>query len=275
VRIIVLVHDSSESPTYGEQEGSAYNGHFGCTCYHPLFVFNQFGDVEPCASVPPRSGNVHSADGWRAVLEPVIVRYQGMVRRLYFRGDAAFEESRDPRIPRSRSCVTADLSGNPDADHATAGAASTGVTGLGCCASAGRRRTVIFLNGTINMARSRSTINRAIMRESSIPKQANRPSRVTQTGRLNRKVQEGFIMQSEVRRVLRGFEPESDALIEEVDVSAIPLRELQKMFGNPEADPMYESQEVSEEIRQKIERRLVGQKIRKGLAWYLEAEAYA
>ena len=28
--------DSSESPTYGEQEGSAYNGHFSCTCYHPL-----------------------------------------------------------------------------------------------------------------------------------------------------------------------------------------------------------------------------------------------
>jgi hypothetical protein len=37
-----------EGPTYGEQEGSAYNGHFGCTCYHPLFVFNQLGDVERC-----------------------------------------------------------------------------------------------------------------------------------------------------------------------------------------------------------------------------------
>jgi hypothetical protein len=49
--------DSRESPTYGEQEGSAYNGHFGCTCYHPLFVFNQLGDVERCAL---RSGNVHS-----------------------------------------------------------------------------------------------------------------------------------------------------------------------------------------------------------------------
>jgi hypothetical protein len=36
----VLDIDSSESPTYGDQEGSAYNGHFGCTCYHPLFVFN-------------------------------------------------------------------------------------------------------------------------------------------------------------------------------------------------------------------------------------------
>src|SRR3954462_5672572 len=84
---IVLDMDSSESPTYGQQEDSAYNGHFGCTCYHPLFVFNQFGDVERYAL---RSGNVHSADGWRAVLEPVVARYRGVVKRLYFRGDAAF-----------------------------------------------------------------------------------------------------------------------------------------------------------------------------------------
>jgi hypothetical protein len=86
-KTIVLDLDSSESPTYGEQEGSAYNGHFGCTCYHPLFVLNQLGDVERCALRP---GNVHSADGWRAVLEPVIARYRGTVKRLYFRGDAAF-----------------------------------------------------------------------------------------------------------------------------------------------------------------------------------------
>ena len=86
-RMIVLDMDSSESPTYGEQEGSAYNGHFGCTCYHPLFVFNQFGDLERCVL---RAGNVHSADGWRAMLEPVIARYRGSVKRLYFRGDAAF-----------------------------------------------------------------------------------------------------------------------------------------------------------------------------------------
>src|SRR3712207_1817806 len=59
-KTIVLDIDSSESPIYGEQEGSAYNGHFGCTCYHPLFVFNQFGDVERCAL---RAGSVHSADG--------------------------------------------------------------------------------------------------------------------------------------------------------------------------------------------------------------------
>jgi hypothetical protein len=86
-KTIVLDMDSSESPTYGEQEGSAYNGHFACMCYHPLFIFNQFGDVERCALRP---GNVHSADGWRAMLEPVIARYRGIVKHLYFRGDAAF-----------------------------------------------------------------------------------------------------------------------------------------------------------------------------------------
>ncbi|MBT6609997.1 MAG: IS1380 family transposase, partial [Rhodospirillaceae bacterium] len=86
-KMIILDMDSSVSPTYGEQEGSAYNGHFGCTCYHPLFLFNQFGDLERCSL---RSGNVHSADGWRDVLEPVVNRYKERKVRLYFRGDAAF-----------------------------------------------------------------------------------------------------------------------------------------------------------------------------------------
>src|ERR1700724_1314499 len=86
-KVIVLDMDSSDSPTYGEQEGSAYNGHFGCTCYHPLFVFNQLGDLERCALRP---GHVHSADSWRGVLEPVVARYRGTVKRRYFRGDAAF-----------------------------------------------------------------------------------------------------------------------------------------------------------------------------------------
>jgi hypothetical protein len=45
-RSIVLDMDSSVSPTHGEQEMSVWNGHFECTCYHPLFVFNQFGDLE-------------------------------------------------------------------------------------------------------------------------------------------------------------------------------------------------------------------------------------
>ena len=86
-RGIVLDMDSSVSPTHGEQENSVWSGHYACTCYHPLFVFNQFGDLERCALRP---GNVHSADGWDGVLKPVVERYQEKVSRIYFRADAGF-----------------------------------------------------------------------------------------------------------------------------------------------------------------------------------------
>ena len=79
--------DSSESPVHGEQEGTAYNGHFRCTCYHPLFCFNQFGD---CEGAMLRPGNVHSADGWRELLSPIAARYERAGVRRYFRADAAF-----------------------------------------------------------------------------------------------------------------------------------------------------------------------------------------
>jgi len=84
---IILDMDSSVSETYGEQEGSAYNGHFRCTCYHPLFCFNQFGDLERTLL---RHGNVHSADDWRGVLEPVVERYRHRTLQRFFRADVAF-----------------------------------------------------------------------------------------------------------------------------------------------------------------------------------------
>jgi Transposase DDE domain group 1 len=87
LRGIVLNMDSSVSPTHGEQEMNVWNGHYACSCYHPLFVFNQVGDLERCALRP---GNVHCADGWQPVLKPVVERYQGKVSRIYFRADAAF-----------------------------------------------------------------------------------------------------------------------------------------------------------------------------------------
>src|SRR5260370_27739162 len=86
-RGIVLDMDSSMSPTHGEQEMSVWNGHYACTCYHPLFVFNQLGDLDRCALRP---GNVRSADGCDGVLKAVIARYQGKLSRIYFRADAAF-----------------------------------------------------------------------------------------------------------------------------------------------------------------------------------------
>jgi hypothetical protein len=90
---IILDLDSSVSQTYGKQEGSAYNGYFECDCYHPLFCFNQDGDLERCLL---RNGNVASAHDWRSVLEPVVARYRPRNPRnprtlkRYFRGDAGF-----------------------------------------------------------------------------------------------------------------------------------------------------------------------------------------
>lgn len=87
IRKLILDMDSSVSETYGDQEGTAYNGHFGCACYHPLFLFNQDGDVEYAKLRP---GNVASADDWRSVLEPVIERYRDLDAPRFFRADAAF-----------------------------------------------------------------------------------------------------------------------------------------------------------------------------------------
>jgi hypothetical protein len=64
-----------------------------------IYISNLYKDRRPavrvqpawrCRAVRPAAGNVHSADGWRAVLEPVVARYRGTIKRLYFRGDAAF-----------------------------------------------------------------------------------------------------------------------------------------------------------------------------------------
>ena len=78
------------SPTHGDQEGTAWNGHFDGTCHHPNVLFNRFGMLERCAL---RHGTVHSADGWadgwKEVPDPVIARYARRDPVRFFRADAA------------------------------------------------------------------------------------------------------------------------------------------------------------------------------------------
>ena len=83
----VLDMDSTEIPVYGEQEQSAYNGHFESTCYHPLLLFNREGD---CVAAKLRAGNVYSAEGWEELSLPEIERQQRMGKEITFRADAAF-----------------------------------------------------------------------------------------------------------------------------------------------------------------------------------------
>ena len=84
---VVLDMDSTEIPVYGQQEHSAYNGHFESTCYHPLLLFNREGD---CLAAKLRPGNVHSADGWEELLLPEIERQQKLGKQVVLRADAAF-----------------------------------------------------------------------------------------------------------------------------------------------------------------------------------------
>ena len=83
----VLDMDSTEIPVYGEQENSAYNGHFESMCYHPLLLFNRDGD---CLAAKLRPGNVHSAEDWEELLLPEIERQQRMGKEVAFRAAAAF-----------------------------------------------------------------------------------------------------------------------------------------------------------------------------------------
>src|SRR3974377_445143 len=84
---VVLDMDSTEIPVYGEQEQSAYNGHFESTCYHPLLLFTGEGD---CLAGKLRPGNVHSAEDWAELLLPEIERQLELGKEVVFRADAAF-----------------------------------------------------------------------------------------------------------------------------------------------------------------------------------------
>ena len=66
---LILDLDSCQSETYGDQQGSTYNAYLECTCYHLLFLFNQYGDLERAML---GRGNRNGAKFWRRVLLPVI-----------------------------------------------------------------------------------------------------------------------------------------------------------------------------------------------------------
>ena len=112
-KMIILDMDSSVSPTHGEQEGTAYNGPSAVPA-NPRFLFNQFGDLERCSLRP---GNVHSADGWRNVLEPGVMRDKERKVRLYFRGDAAFASPEIYEYLEARDYSTSSLKARDSPEH--------------------------------------------------------------------------------------------------------------------------------------------------------------
>jgi DDE family transposase len=70
-RHIVLDIDSTDDPTHGQQEGSAYHGYYERHMYHPLLLFD--GDTQQLVTALLRPGNAHASRGVIGVLR-VLVR---------------------------------------------------------------------------------------------------------------------------------------------------------------------------------------------------------
>jgi len=88
---ILLDFDSTDDPTYGEQEGSAYHGYHRQRMYHPLLVFD--GQTDQLVTAVLRGGATHASKGALAVLKRVVKRIRrawGEGLGIEIRADAGF-----------------------------------------------------------------------------------------------------------------------------------------------------------------------------------------
>jgi hypothetical protein len=81
--------DSLPREVYGQQPGSAWNGHYRMRCYHPLLVRSEWGDF---LGAKLRPGNVHTADGGLAFVLPILRRARAWAEQVWLRIDAGFPE---------------------------------------------------------------------------------------------------------------------------------------------------------------------------------------
>lgn len=81
--------DSLPREVFGEQPGSAWNGHYRMRCYHPLVVRSEWGDF---LGAKLRPGNVHTADGGLAFVLPILRRARAWTEQVWLRIDAGFPE---------------------------------------------------------------------------------------------------------------------------------------------------------------------------------------
>ena len=74
---ILLDLDTTDEPTYGKQEATAYHGYYREHMYHPLLIFD--GETDQLITAVLRPGNAHAS---RGVL-PVLRRLVGLLRRRW------------------------------------------------------------------------------------------------------------------------------------------------------------------------------------------------
>jgi hypothetical protein len=79
--------DSFPIEVHGDQERSAYNGHYHAACFHPLAAFTDTGDL---VGLQLRPGNVHTALDVRPFVEPILDAARARFAKLWVRFDAGF-----------------------------------------------------------------------------------------------------------------------------------------------------------------------------------------
>ncbi len=67
---IVLDIDSTDDPTHGHQEGSAYHAYYAQHMYHPLLIFD--GQTDQLITALLRPGTAHASRGVRSVLRVLV-----------------------------------------------------------------------------------------------------------------------------------------------------------------------------------------------------------
>jgi hypothetical protein len=81
--------DSQPREVFGHQPGSAWNGHYRMSCYHPLVVRSEWGDY---LGAKLRPGNVHTAEGGLAFVLPILRHVRRWAEQVWLRVDAGFPE---------------------------------------------------------------------------------------------------------------------------------------------------------------------------------------
>ena len=84
---LVIDLDSFPIETHGNQEGSAYNGHYHESCFHPIVAIADTGDI---LGIDLRAGNVHTASEATTFLEPIVEAASRQHERVWVRFDAGF-----------------------------------------------------------------------------------------------------------------------------------------------------------------------------------------
>lgn len=88
---IIIDLDSTHSDTFGRQEQTDYNAHYGTHGYHPIVAFD--GLTGDFLKANLRSGNQYTSTGVKGFLEPLLEYYNQVVPTtdILVRGDSGFE----------------------------------------------------------------------------------------------------------------------------------------------------------------------------------------